>query len=637
MVKLQLPNPRLENRIQTYEELERLEKDEASERPQWDNKAQYMLTCIGFCVGLGNVWRFPYLCQSHGGGAFMIPFLILLVLEGIPLLHLEFAIGQRLRKGSVGVWSTIHPTLKGVGIASMLVSFLVGLYYNTIIAWVMWYFFNSFQEPLPWTHCPLTENRTEYVTECAKSSPVDYYWYRETLNVSTGIDQSGGLQWWLVLCLACAWGVLYVCTIRGIETTGKAVYVTSTLPYLVLTIFLIRGLTLKGSVSGIKFLFTPKVSELANPVTWLDAGAQVFYSFSLAFGGLISFSSYNSVHNNCEKDAVIISIINGCTSIYAATVIYSIIGFRATAKYDECFNGNVLALSNAFDLPEGNITTEEQYTEVVNMLNQTSTDIIQSLNLQTCDLNQILSDGVEGTGLAFIVFTEAITKMPISPLWSVLFFIMLFCLGLSSMFGNMEGVLVPLQDLNLLPKKWPKELITGLICAVSFLIALIFVLRSGNYWLALFDSFAGSIPLLVIAFCEMFSVVYIYGIDRFNKDIEFMIGHKPNIFWQVTWRVVSPLIMLVIFLFYFVIKVSQKLEYITWDPEYSEFPKSKQAPYPGWIYAIVVILAGIPALVIPVYAAYKAIRNCIQKDDDQTEIMHAVSVATINGDASNKL
>lgn len=75
--------------------------------------------------------------------------------------------------------------------------------------------------------------------------------------------------------------------------------------------------------------------------------------------------------------------------------------------------------------------------------------------------------GVEGTGLAFIVFTEAITKMPVSPLWSVLFFIMLFCLGLSSMFGNMEGVIVPLQDLRVIPPKWPKEVLTG-ACAVGW-------------------------------------------------------------------------------------------------------------------------------------------------------------------------
>lgn len=150
---------------------------------------------------------------------------------------------------------------------------------------------------------------------------------------------------------------------------------------------------------------------------------------------------------------------------------------------------------------------------------------------------------MEGTGLAFIVFTEAIIKMPISPLWAVLFFIMLFCLGLSTMFGSIEGVVVPLQDLKVLPRSWPKEvfcgnfqklmsqsvtqttliqgaevnifaLSLGITCLVSLLLGLIFATRSGNYWLALFDNFAGSIPLLVIGFSEMISVIYIYGIDR---------------------------------------------------------------------------------------------------------------------------
>lgn len=168
----------------------------------------------------------------------------------------------------------------------------------------------------------------------------------------------------------------------------------------------------------------------------------------------------------------------------------------------------------------------------------------------------LVKQGVEGTGLAFIVFTEAITKMPLSPLWSVLFFVMLFCLGLSSMFGSIEGVLVPLQDLNIFPKHWPKEVLSGtvlrkdhlpgflahikikrlllqflghvikvthwtfffffsgLTCLVCCLIALIFVQGSGNYWLALFDNYAGSVPLLIIAFCEIVGVVYVYGIDR---------------------------------------------------------------------------------------------------------------------------
>ncbi|XP_061086170.1 sodium-dependent neutral amino acid transporter B(0)AT1-like [Conger conger] len=625
-MKLKLPNPGLDGRIPSHQQLEKMELEEAGDRPKWDNKTQYMLTCVGFCVGLGNVWRFPYLCQSHGGGAFMIPFLILLVLEGIPLLHLEFAIGQRLRKGSVGVWTAIHPYLGGVGIASMLVSFLVGLYYNTIMAWVMWYLFNSFQDPLPWSHCPINADKTGLVEECERSSPVDYFWYRETLNSTAAIEDSGGLQWWMVLCLVCAWTVLYVCAIRGIETTGKAVYITSTLPYFVLTIFLIRGLTLKGSVDGIKFLFTPDVAELANPSTWLDAGAQVFYSFSLAFGGLISFSSYNSVHNNCEQDAVIISVVNGFTSVFSATVIYSIIGFRATEKYDDCLGRNILALLNTFDLPEGNIT-ESNYAQVVQSLNSTSPEIIQGLDLKPCDLNTFLSEGVEGTGLAFIVFTEAITKMPVSPLWSILFFIMLFCLGLSTMFGNMEGVVVPLQDLNVLPKKWPKEALTGCTCLVSFALALIFVQRSGNYWLALFDSFAGSIPLLVIAFCEMTAVVYLYGVDRFNRDIEFMIGHKPNIFWQATWRVISPLIMLVIFLFYFVTKVSSELTYLVWDPSSTDFPTLGTELYPSWIAIIIFLLAGIPSLAVPGVALFKFGQSrCCRQEPRLRE-----SVSTVSG------
>nr|XP_021153489.1 sodium-dependent neutral amino acid transporter B(0)AT1 isoform X2 [Columba livia] len=563
-------------------------------------------------------------------GAFMIPFLILLVLEGIPLLHLEFAIGQRLRKGSVGVWSSIHPALKGVGIAAMSVSFLVGLYYNAIIAWVMWYFFNSFQDPLPWSTCPLNYNKTDYIEECAKSSPVDYFWYRETLNISTSIENSGTIQWWLLLCLTCAWAVLYLCIIRGIETTGKAVYITSTLPYVVLTIFLIRGLTLKGSTSGIVYLFTPNVTELADPGTWLDAGAQVFYSFSLAFGGLISFSSYNSVHNNCEKDALIISVINGLTSIYAATVVYSIIGFRATERYDDCFDKNILTLMNAFDLPEGNVT-QDNFEQMQQLCNMTDPTLFASLKFESCNLESFLNDGVEGTGLAFIAFTEAITKMPVSPLWSILFFIMIFCLGLSSMFGNMEGVLVPLQDLNIVSSKVPKELVTGLICLGSYLVAFIFVLKSGSYWLALFDTFSGSIPLLIIAFFEMFSVVYIYGIGRFNKDIEFMIGHKPNIFWQITWRVISPLIMLVIFFFYFVVTVNKELLYSVWNPSYEEFPKTEKVKYPGWVYAVIVILAGVPSLAIPVFAIYKVIRNCCQKRSDRTGLMIATSETSING------
>ncbi|KAG5843087.1 hypothetical protein ANANG_G00184760 [Anguilla anguilla] len=93
----------------------------------------------------------------------------------------------------------------------------------------------------------------------------------------------------------------------------------------------------------------------------------------------------------------------------------------------------------------------------------------------------------------------------------------------------------------------------------------------------------------------MVGVVYLYGIDRFNEDIEFMIGHKPNIFWQATWRVISPLIMLVIFLFYFVTKVSAELTYNVWDPNFENFPTLETLTYPSWVYTIIFLLAGCRA------------------------------------------
>ncbi|XP_042166391.1 sodium-dependent neutral amino acid transporter B(0)AT1-like [Oncorhynchus tshawytscha] len=574
------------------------------ERPKWNNKAEYLLTCIGFAVGVGNVWRFPYLCQIYGGGAFLIPYLIALVFQGLPLLYLELAIGQRLRMGSIGVWNSISPYLGGVGVASMVVSFCVSLFYNTIVAWVLWYLFNSFQEPLPWSQCPLNHNNTGYVEECVESTPVNYFWYRKTLNITPNMETSGSLQWWMVVSLATAWSIVYICFIRGIETIGKAVYVTATFPYLVLTIFLVRALTLPGAYEGLIYLFTWEI--LKNPQVWLDAATQIFFSLSVAFGGLISFSSYNNQKNNCEKDAVLVGVINSATSIYASIPIFAILGFKAHTNYVSCLNGNILALTNDFDISDMNITVEN-YEQWFDSLNGTHPSRVSDLNLKTCDLQTFLDQSASGTGLAFIVFTEAVISMPGSQVWAVLFFIMLFSLGLSSMFGNLEGVLTPLHDLKLVPKWMPNELFTAIICLLLFLMALIFCLGSGNYWLEIFNSYVGSVPFLIIAFFEIIAVAYIYGIGRFSDDLEFMTGHRPNIFWKVCWLVISPLMLFVVLVAYVAVQAQTPPTYAAWNPDYVNFPDTEVLPYPDWVFAICVLLSSVPVISIPLVAIYRLI------------------------------
>ncbi|XP_072304525.1 inactive sodium-dependent neutral amino acid transporter B(0)AT3 [Eucyclogobius newberryi] len=595
--------------------MDKAKESQAEDRPQWDNKIQYLLTCIGFAVGVGNVWRFPYLCQIYGGGAFLIPYLIALVFEGLPLLYLELAIGQRLRLGSTGVWFSISPLLGGVGIASMIVSFLISIFYNTLLAWVIWYFFNSFQDPLPWSTCPLNANRTGYNVECEKSTSVNYFWYRETLNISTDIESSGDIQWTMVICLASSWCIVYICMIKGIQSMGKAVYVTATFPYLVLTIFLIQALTLPGSVDGIKYLFTPEWEILMKPQVWLDAATQIFFSLSVAFGGLIAFASYNDEKNNCERDTILVGIINSATSLYASIPIFSILGFKATSALNNCQDDNILALTNTFDFAEQNIT-RESYNHWLNYLNNTHPDTISALNLQRCDLKVFLDQSASGTGLAFIVFTEAVKEMQGSQIWAVLFFVMLFSLGLSSMFGNLQGVLTPIKDFNIVPKWIPDELVTGILCIICFVIALIFSLGSGNYWLEVFNAYVGSVPLLIIALFEIIGVIYVRGIKRFSDDILFMTGKRPNIFWKVCWMVISPVMLFSVLIAYVGVQAQTRPTYPTWNPSYELFPQTKTLQYPDWVFAIIILLCAVPVIPIPIVALYGLIRSGIRRSSN---------------------
>ncbi|XP_006893243.1 PREDICTED: sodium-dependent neutral amino acid transporter B(0)AT3 [Elephantulus edwardii] len=585
---------------------EPLEEDSGDGRPKWDNKFQYLLSCIGFAVGLGNIWRFPYLCQTYGGGAFLIPYFITLVFEGIPLFQIELAIGQRLRQGSVGVWTTISPYLGGVGLGCFTVSFLVSLYYNTILTWVFWYFLNSFQYPLPWSTCPVDLNRTGFVKECQDSGVVSYFWYRQTLNVTADINDSGAVHWPLLVCLATCWVIVYLCVSRGIESSGKVIYFTALFPYLVLTIFLIRGLTLPGAMDGLRYLFTPKMQILQNPRVWLDAATQIFFSLSLAFGGHIAFASYNPPRNDCEKDAVTIALVNSMTSLYASIAVFSVIGFKATNDYGHCLDRNILTLINAFDLPDQSISRDD-YPAALTNLTTTQPAKVAQLHLQSCNLEDFLDKSASGTGLAFIVFTEAILHMPGAPGWSVLFFGMLFSLGLSTMFGNMEGVITPLLDLGVLPRSVPKEILTGLACLVCFLVALCFTLQSGSYWLEIFDNYAASLNLLIFAFCEVVGVVYVYGLQRFCDDIEWMIGRRPGLYWQVTWKVISPLLLLAVLVAYIVLLTQKPPSYKAWNPQYEQFPSRQEKLYPGWVRVICMLMSFLPSLLLPAVALVQLI------------------------------
>nr|KAF6370590.1 solute carrier family 6 member 15 [Myotis myotis] len=440
------------------------------ERRGWNNRLQYILAQIGFSVGLGNVWRFPYLCQKNGGGAYLLPFFILLMIVGVPLFFLELALGQRIRRGSIGVWNYISPKLGGIGFTSCVVSLFVSLYYNVIIGWSVFYFSQSFQFPLPWDNCPMVKNATHSLVEpeCEKSSDTTYYWYRKALDISSSISESGGLNWKMAVSLLVAWAMVCFAMIKGIQSSEKIVYFSSLSPYVILICFLVRSLFLEGSIYGIRHMFTPQLEKMLEPQAWREAAVQVFFALDLGFGGVIAFSSYNKRDNNCQFDAVLVPLVNFFTSILATLVVFAVLGFKANIINKKCIEENAIMIQKLLkmgNIPQAIIPphtkfstiTAEAYHEIYDIIKRVKGEEFPALHLRSCKVEDELNKEAQGIGLAFIAFTEAMTHFPLAPLWSVLFFLMLINLGLSSMFGFIEGVITPVVD----SFKVSKELVTG--------------------------------------------------------------------------------------------------------------------------------------------------------------------------------
>ncbi|XP_022609046.1 sodium- and chloride-dependent transporter XTRP3 [Seriola dumerili] len=576
-----------------------MEKDA---RPSWDNPMQFVLACVSYAVGLGNVWRFPYLCQMHGGGGFLIPYLIMLFLEGVPLFYLELAIGQKMRLGSIGAWTAISPYLGGVGLASVVTSLYLCLYYNIINAWSFWYLFHSFQSVLPWAECPVNSNRTGPIEECERATPTQYFFYRETLDISSSIEGNGGVHTGQALCLMLAWVITYLFIVRGVKSTGKVVYFTATFPYLVLFIYLIRGVTLHGAMNGVKYMFTPKMEQLADPTTWINAATQIFFSLGLGFGSLIAFASYNQYNNNFEHQAIVVSLINSGTSIFASIVTFAIYGFKATINYENCLERTRILLLNTFNLAEDTITMDTVF-EWTEKLNATYPQQFAEIanKLETCDLESELDTAVEGTGLAFIVYSEAIKYMPVSQLWSVLYFVMLLLLGMGSMLGNVTAIITPLRDFKIV-SCMSNELFNGLVCLFCLLLGLGFTTPSGNYWFTMFNDYGATFSLLFIVLIEVIAVSYIYGIRRFEKDIEDMLGHRPNWYWKIMWGFTSPILLIGLFIIYIAKYIQGGTPtYQAWN---KELGKSVVTEYPVFGQVFIGLLLVSSVSCVPLTALY---------------------------------
>uniref|UniRef100_A0A3Q3LBR8 Transporter n=1 Tax=Mastacembelus armatus TaxID=205130 RepID=A0A3Q3LBR8_9TELE len=524
-------------------------------------KREYILSTIGYAVGLGNIWRFPYLAYKNGGGAFLIPYFVMLVVTGIPLFFMESAFGQFCSQGPINIWRAV-PILQGVGVAMVMVTLIVSIYYNVIIAYSLYYMFASFQSPLPWSSClswadsncsitpivnssVLVANWTQENTTFSSSnmttvpgqSPSEQYWDCVALQRSSGLGETGRVVWHLALCLLLSSTLVAAALIRGIKSSGKVVYFTATFPYVVIVILLVRGVTLEGARDGIEFYIGSQsnLTKLTDAQVWKDAATQTFYSLSIGWGGVMTLASYNNFHNNVFKDSFVVTLTNAGTSVLAGFAIFSILGHMA----------------QIYKMP---------VEEVVK----------------------------EGFGLAFIAYPDALSKLPISPLWSILFFFMLFTVGLDSQFAGIEVITTCLLDAFPKTFKTKRALLTITTCAILYFLGLPCVTQAGIYWVTLIDQYVASWVLLILALLEIIGVCYIYGGNRFIKDIEMMLGNKSFTFWlwwRACWFFISPCIIVI----------------LVWSLMAFTPPSYGTVPFPAWGLALgwcmaVLVLLWIPAI-----------------------------------------
>jgi len=569
-------------------------------RGQWGSQAEFILSCLGYAMGLGNVWKFPYTCFSNGGGAYLIPYIVVLALVGIPTFFLELIMGQWSGKGAIQVWC-LCPIFEGVGLGTLLISGMINVFYTMLLTYCLYYFAMCFQKQLPWDTCshdyntPLCFNVREskdckdiggllYNRVCYNQTQFSDYDqemyacnYNETFNETicsnytynekweelknltsklvssseeffflgvlerTGnIDQTNGIKWELVLCLGSMWLLCFFTLIKGIESSGKVVYFTTTFPYVVLTILLVRGVLLEGSVVGIKYLVTPQWRRLGEAKVWGDAAGQIFFALSVGCGGLLTYSSYNKFHGNIYRDTLVVAIANACTDWYAGFVVFSALGYMAT--------------------------------------------------MQNVEVKDVAADGA---GLAFIVYPQVLATLPVPQLWSVLFFMMLVMLGLDSLNAGMEAIITSTID------KWPslrrlKALVTFIWCVFFFLISLPMCCRSGYYWLDLVSYYSSGWTLVVMGIMESVVFSWLYGAKKVMAHVHEMVGFKLFPHWWFIWTFACPLILLAVLIFNLV-----SFESLTWN---GVVPPAWAAPGLGWTMTI------SPLALIVLVAIYRIIQ-----------------------------
>ena len=527
------------------------------QRENWGSRSGFVLAAVGSAVGLGNLWGFPYKVYANGGGAFLIPYVLAMGLIGIPLLILEFSLGHMTQRAAPNAFRAASRRTEPIGWWGTILSFIIITYYAVILAWCLSYLIVCVEGIFSGGELPWAGKGVEGVTNAGEYFENTYLnvWAKKDIDGGTKSWALGALQMPIVWSLIAIWVLLYLCIFRGVKAVSKVVLLTVPLPWIMLFILTIRGLTLPGAGQGLAFYLEPDWAELLKPETWRWAFGQMFFSMSLAFGVMITYASFLHRKSDINNNATIIGLADMGTSFVAGVAIFATLG----------------GMSYATQMAGQPIPVEK---------------VVAS-----------------GPGMSFVAFPYALAQLPYSAWFGAIFFIALLTLGIDSAFSITESVLASLIDKT----GWNRNRTLIGLSLVGLGIGLVYCTRGGLSWLGAMDDFINSSwgGIALLGLLECVTLGWTYRIGRLREHANELSDWKIGRWWDFIIRYFAPIILTALFVWSLLEKASASGGFIHDDAGDLNWPVIVGLGFAILAPALSVALSFIRSAGADTHAAYK--------------------------------
>ncbi|MGO1941176.1 MAG: sodium-dependent transporter [Yaniella sp.] len=489
------------------------------EREAFGGRWIFILAAMGSAIGLGNIWRFPYIAYENGGGAFIIPYLVALLSAGIPLLFFDYAIGHRFKGSPPLAFRRLAKWTETIGWWKAMICVVIGLYYAAILGWAASYIFFSSTE--------------------AWGDDANAFFFEEYLQMSDtpSLDFTivPGVFWpmlaiWVAVLIVLGLGVR-----RGIGIASAI-----GIPILVVMFLVLVGiaLTLDGAFSGLDALFTPNWAALLDPGVWIAAYGQIFFSLSVGFGIMITYSSYLKKRTNLTGSGMVVGFSNSGFEILAGIGVFSALGFMA-----------------------------------------------QSAGVE---VGEVVTSGI---GLAFVAFPEIISQAPLGlgPVIGILFFGSLLFAGFTSMISVLEVTLSAIKDKT----GWTRVTVVSTFGVGLALLSLVgFGTTSGIHLLDVSDYFVNQFGIVAAALVAVVAVSWLLRrLDRIVTHLNKVSSFRLGTIYKILIGLVLPIVLAYTLVLEFIGQM-------TADEPYGGLPNWYINTF-GWGMAVSLIVIGFILSLLP--------------------------------------